>query len=67
MDLNGTTVLFQDKPYFIKDIWLADFGVKYAFVDKLWAVNRFDIIPDPRYAYDVEITEKEFNSFYWYE
>lgn len=66
VDPNGTTSLFQSKPYFIKDVWLADFGVKYAFVDKLWAVKRFDIIPDPRYAYDVEISEKEFKKFDWY-
>ncbi|MCH5167971.1 MAG: hypothetical protein J1F35_08845 [Erysipelotrichales bacterium] len=67
IDLNGLTTLFRNEPYFIKDVWLADTGVKYAFVDKLWAVKRFDLIPDPRYAYELEITKKEFNKFNWYE
>lgn len=66
-DKEGITI-FDNEPYFDhkKQLWVCRENINFTFVDGLWVVKKFDLIPDPKYSYEFEITNEEYESFDWF-
>lgn len=67
-DKDSTLKFWDEKPICDNVTWASKRdNVKCTFPDDIYVLKRFNLIPDTRYIYDLEITEDEFDSFIWYD